>query len=265
MHFHRTVLAAVALALFLPAQSGDAKPTAKPPEYEKLVADWSAAKDAFTAAQKELMNTDAYKAAQEKRDREALTELSKSLPTPDAKAFGERALAGAKQYAGDQALLFLTFAADNFRDGDVAKRVVAEVTKNHIGSQSLDGILENAMALSSMIGPKEGEAFLKQVVAENKHALPRAWAMYWSAVSIQRNKQASDDEKKAAEQMLEDAENLAEGTPLAERIAAPRFEQEHLQIGMAVPDIAGEDVDGVAFKLSDYRGKVVVLDFWGFW
>lgn len=31
------------------------------------------------------------------------------------------------------------------------------------------------------------------------------------------------------------------------------------------PEITGEDVDGTEFKLSDYRGKVVVLDFWGFW
>ncbi len=31
------------------------------------------------------------------------------------------------------------------------------------------------------------------------------------------------------------------------------------------PEIVGEDVDGVPFKLSDYRGKVVVLDFWGNW
>ncbi|MBL8825168.1 MAG: redoxin domain-containing protein [Planctomycetia bacterium] len=36
-------------------------------------------------------------------------------------------------------------------------------------------------------------------------------------------------------------------------------------IGQMAPQISGEDVDGVAFKLSDYRGKVVVLDFWGFW
>ena len=31
------------------------------------------------------------------------------------------------------------------------------------------------------------------------------------------------------------------------------------------PEIAGEDLAGVAFKLSDYRGKVVLLDFWGYW
>ena len=31
------------------------------------------------------------------------------------------------------------------------------------------------------------------------------------------------------------------------------------------PEIEGEDIEGVAFKLSDYRGKVVMLDFWGDW
>jgi cytochrome oxidase Cu insertion factor (SCO1/SenC/PrrC family) len=31
------------------------------------------------------------------------------------------------------------------------------------------------------------------------------------------------------------------------------------------PDFEAVDENGVKFKLSDYRGKVVVLDFWGFW
>ncbi len=38
-----------------------------------------------------------------------------------------------------------------------------------------------------------------------------------------------------------------------------------LQVGNEAPDIIGKDLDGVGFKLSDYRGKVVVLDFWGDW
>ncbi len=36
-------------------------------------------------------------------------------------------------------------------------------------------------------------------------------------------------------------------------------------IGSVVPEIEGEDIDGVPLKLSDYRGKVVMVDFWGDW
>ncbi|MBL8857005.1 MAG: redoxin domain-containing protein [Planctomycetes bacterium] len=43
------------------------------------------------------------------------------------------------------------------------------------------------------------------------------------------------------------------------------FELDHLQIGQIPPDFEAIDENGVKFKLSDYRGKVVVLDFWGFW
>jgi hypothetical protein len=37
------------------------------------------------------------------------------------------------------------------------------------------------------------------------------------------------------------------------------------RIGQVAPEIQGTDADGKEFKLSDYRGKVVVLDFWGGW
>ncbi|HEV3236954.1 MAG TPA: hypothetical protein VGZ25_08190, partial [Gemmataceae bacterium] len=43
------------------------------------------------------------------------------------------------------------------------------------------------------------------------------------------------------------------------------FELLHLAEGMVVPDIEGEDLDAQKFKLSNYRGKVVLLDFWGNW
>jgi peroxiredoxin len=35
-----------------------------------------------------------------------------------------------------------------------------------------------------------------------------------------------------------------------------------LAIGQVAPEIEGEDLDGQRFKLSDYRGKVVILNFW---
>ncbi len=43
------------------------------------------------------------------------------------------------------------------------------------------------------------------------------------------------------------------------------FEIENLAVGKVAPDIEGEDLAGVSFKLSDYLGKVVMLDFWGDW
>ena len=37
------------------------------------------------------------------------------------------------------------------------------------------------------------------------------------------------------------------------------------RVGLTVPEIDGEDFDGKRLKLSDQRGKVVVLVFWASW
>lgn len=50
-----------------------------------------------------------------------------------------------------------------------------------------------------------------------------------------------------------------------EAAGAALFELQHLQVGMVAPDVEGNDLDGIKFRLSDYRGKVVMLDFWGHW
>jgi hypothetical protein len=52
---------------------------------------------------------------------------------------------------------------------------------------------------------------------------------------------------------------------MKEKAEGQLFELRHLTVGKEVPDIEGEDLDGKKFKLSDYRGKVVLLDFWGHW
>ena len=47
--------------------------------------------------------------------------------------------------------------------------------------------------------------------------------------------------------------------------AAAPHDPKNLEIGKPAPEIQGKDVTGKSFKLSEYRGKVVVLDFWGDW
>jgi hypothetical protein len=57
---------------------------------------------------------------------------------------------------------------------------------------------------------------------------------------------------------------LPGGDTVAERAKAALFEMRNLSVGKEAPDIEGEDQDGKRFKLSDYRGKVVLLDFWSY-
>ena len=49
--------------------------------------------------------------------------------------------------------------------------------------------------------------------------------------------------------------------------AAEHFQYfyKHLAVGRTAPSTVGEDVDGSPFRLSDYKGKVVMLRFWGDW
>ena len=78
--------------------------------------------------------------------------------------------------------------------------------------------------------------------------------------------EGKDDLSKEIKQLLNDLiENYPEEDRLVDRAKTQLFEIENLAIGCIAPEIEGEDLDGVAFKLSDYRGKVVVLDFWGHW
>ncbi len=48
---------------------------------------------------------------------------------------------------------------------------------------------------------------------------------------------------------------------VGEKARGELYELRYLAIGKEVPDVAGTDQDGKKFKLSDYKGKVVLLDF----
>jgi RNA polymerase sigma factor (sigma-70 family) len=56
-----------------------------------------------------------------------------------------------------------------------------------------------------------------------------------------------------------------ESGTLGDRARPALAEIRDLSVGEVAPDIEGVDIDGHRFKLSDYRGKVVVLDFSGSW
>jgi RNA polymerase sigma factor (sigma-70 family) len=56
-----------------------------------------------------------------------------------------------------------------------------------------------------------------------------------------------------------------QGEPLGTWARAALDEIRLLAVGKTAPEIEGEDLDGKPLKLSDHRGKVVVLTFWASW
>jgi thiol-disulfide isomerase/thioredoxin len=52
---------------------------------------------------------------------------------------------------------------------------------------------------------------------------------------------------------------------IADIAGAELHELRNFSVGTLAPEIKGESVDGKVLKLSDYRGKVVVLSFWASW
>jgi thiol-disulfide isomerase/thioredoxin len=63
-------------------------------------------------------------------------------------------------------------------------------------------------------------------------------------------------------------EFLPEYTQIVESLnkqAAMRAASSKIQVGMDAPDIALPGIDGSTRKLSDLKGKVVLIDFWASW
>lgn len=58
-------------------------------------------------------------------------------------------------------------------------------------------------------------------------------------------------------------DELGPGRSILEHAKTEAYEMRHLAVGKKAPEIVGEDLDGKAMKLSDFRGKVVVLEFGG--
>jgi len=55
------------------------------------------------------------------------------------------------------------------------------------------------------------------------------------------------------------------GRPLIDWAKGDLYEIQHLEIGQTAPNVKGRDSKGINFRLSDYRGKVVVIVFWAHW
>jgi hypothetical protein len=170
------------------------------------------------------------------------------------------------------------------------------IQRDHLGSDKLGPLCQRV----SYGFCKEYETFLRAVVAKNPHKTVQASAcvslgrfLNNRLLRIDLCKEQSDlakefadlygneylaqllrqDRDKTVDEIVSVFEAAAEkyadvklpgGEAVAARAKSELFAIRNLDIGKVAPDIEGEDQDGQRFKLSDYRGKVVLLDFWSY-
>lgn len=157
---------------------------------------------------------------------------------------------------------------------DEAKNWALErIKRDHLADAAIKDMMPNLRYLAYDMGSKPVMELSEAILAKNKdrdvqaHAtFNMAWAMYNPFVdAMDADEKAREANKTRAVELFRKVVKDFADTDAAKEAAPFIFEIEHLQVGMKAPDIAGKDIDEKDIKLSGFAGKVVVLDFWGFW
>lgn len=258
------VCGAVLLALLAPVRAAEdktgepEKPATAAQQYQALVQEHRDAMRKFF---------EKYREAEAGEERQKV--FKELYPKPDK--FAAKMLDLAVAHTDDPAAIdALVWAVTNSR-GATADEAIRRLREDHIDSQKLTSVCQRLMYTNSAAA----RDLLRVAMEKSPHKEVQGWACYALGKGLlraQARQTGSDagDQASEAEKLLERvARDFADvksyrGT-LADLAAGDLFELRHLAIGCVAPEIEGEDIDEVALKLSDYRGKVVVLDFWGNW
>ena len=144
---------------------------------------------------------------------------------------------------------------------------------HHLKNDHLDAICEKVTSWPVTV---ETERFLNAVsggVSPNDRAVARLCLaeLYHREVDGRRTTEAArQGYLSAAERLLEeviakygDVKSRTHHRAKLGTVAQSRlYELRNLKVGTVAPEIGGTDLAGKTFKLSSFRGKVVVLDFW---
>lgn len=192
---------------------------------------------------------------------------------PSAADYGKKFLALAKDKADDDVALdaFVWIVKNDDPESTFPQmgEVLGLIQKHHVGSPRLKPVVP---ALASNASPK-ADSLLEELVEKGGDRDVRGAACYFLAASRYEQLENPDERKLAniatllerAKKDYADVRLDGEDQPLGDIADALLFEVTFLQPGKIAPDIEGTDVAGKPMKLSEYRGKVVMLVFWGSW
>jgi AhpC/TSA family len=173
--------------------------------------------------------------------------------------------------------------ADELRNEDLAalataaEKAYTEFAEKYSADVPAERLTWACMRLSSAEG-KAADRFLRALEKDKRRAVQGVACLTLGQVLKRRADVLFEKDAKTAAKLRKESEELlaraAErygdvklmperfGAVVGDKAKNELFELRHLSTGLTAPEISGEDQDGKQMKLSDYKGKVVLLDFW---
>lgn len=176
--------------------------------------------------------------------------------------------AAAADYAGtEDAVDFLVWIAENGMRSyeEAGKAAWVTLIETHTKSKGLKPLARLVANLPTIFGEEYGAELLGTLELESSIPVLRGWAGLARLSSTLENADLTSDEFSAAKEEALAISELIGDRGLTFEVESKINLREKFGMGMVAPDIEGVDLDGTPFKLSDYQGKVIFLDFWGDW
>jgi len=150
------------------------------------------------------------------------------------------------------ALMFAVQIGAIGKDAALTKKAIERVKKDYLDNPELP---RNLQMIAGVAG-KEAEPLMKEIMEKAKDDKLKATACS-ALIEAKENALVNakgDEAKKIEKEMAE-----------LRKVGVEKYKIKDLFIGATLPDLKSEDLDGKEVKLSQYKGKVVVLDVWATW
>ena len=194
---------------------------------------------------------------------ENLPNKKKKLPAP--RAMAELLAAMEMDPASPAALEAALWIMLNTPDGPEVDKAGEVILREHTRDTNLVQFCQELERLRHLCSTN----LLYAILNENPSAQVRVSACFSLATLRKEEAKFGQNQKAATEAMTLFERVIAESRPsgpagkdLASKAKAELYELRHLALGHSAPETEGQDFDGQRIRLSDYRGRVVVVWFW---
>lgn len=183
--------------------------------------------------------------------------------TPLVPKFQEAAAAFADSEDAVPFLLWLIQSA--YTDRDAANQAADTLTEKHAASPQMVTLGPMLGFLPRVIDRGSARELINAIREQNRDPDVLAWLELGDKRDVIEASAIDTPTFRRAKEALLARADAATDQRVQEQIRALIHSRENFSVGCVPPDIEGVDLEGVAFKLSDYKGKVIFLDFWGDW